>query len=162
MLITDERCGLMTKEEKWWLSSPDSLREGIGVVLHWKPTGWTVHRAIDGSPAARAGIQQGDVVYSINGYELGTKDDIREAFTVSARASAAKGSDCQWTYVLVRNGKQQSEEIKPSVLRSLIEHESTTGNAMHDYCYSCYECYMETSGWANCGHSGCSVRCVVT
>lgn len=147
------------KQANWWLHSTDTLRQGIGVVLHWKPTGWVVNRVIANSPAADAGVEAGDQVLSINGYELGAKEDLREIERESA-IKTAEGAPQKWQLRLVRSNTGQEIESATDTLRNLIEKESS--ETLHDYCYSCYECYMETNGWANCGKSGCSNKCIVT
>jgi len=146
-------------QANWWLHSQDTLRQGIGVVLHWKPTGWVVNRVITDSPAASAGIKAGDLIHSINGYELGSKEDLREIDRESA-IKTASGALEKWQLTLKRDNTGHEMESVTETIRSLIERESS--ETMHDYCYSCYECYMETNGWSDCGKDGCSGRCIVT
>lgn len=149
----------MTKAEKWWQNNPDTQRQGIGVVLHWKPTGWAVHRTLEGSPAAKAGIQKGDHIHSINGHELGATDDIKEVFLVATKSSVNLDNGL-WTHKIQRNGNKQIHLIKPAILRALIEEEERVSEeSSTEYCFSCYECYQETDGWYECGPGGCSGRC---
>ncbi len=150
----------MPEIKEWWRHDPDTLRKGIGVVLSWKPTGWAVRRVIAESPAEASGIQPGDVLSSVNGYELAAKDDISEAFRVSLETDL-EGAD-RHEYVFNSGGKAKKETFKAKSLRELIEAEYVKTGLMHDQCSTCYECWPTSNGWDKCGKTGCSGRCIVT
>jgi membrane-associated protease RseP (regulator of RpoE activity) len=76
---------------------------GVGVQTSTNPKGVEITDVADGSPAAKAGLQNGDVVTAIDGSDIGTADALRSA--VQAKQS---GDEISVTYT--RNG--QSNTIK--------------------------------------------------
>ncbi|MBX9569379.1 MAG: PDZ domain-containing protein [Candidatus Obscuribacterales bacterium] len=140
----------MPKIEKWWHKDPDSHRLGIGVILHWKPTGWVVDRTLLGSPAEKAGIKPGDVIVSLNEFGLGAREDIRESWM---------HKESPFRISLMRGGSEQAaQSIEAKTLRELFDEEEKLGGSLVG-CYTCYDCYDTSNGYRQCGEGGCSGEC---
>lgn len=75
----------------------DDLKDG----LDYQGDGILVNRVADDSPAAKAGLKQGDVIVSVNGRSVSEPDDLQEA------VRAAKVGD-RASLVVVREGKKQT------------------------------------------------------
>jgi serine protease Do len=71
------------------------------------PRGAIVVRVFDGSPAAAAGLQVGDVITTVDGRAV----DSRESFS-TATATATPGTPL--TLTLLRNGRSQSVTLRPA------------------------------------------------
>ena len=85
-----------------------------------RPVGVLVNRVTDGSPAARAGVQTGDVIFAVDGKEINDEDGLR--FRVGTKPAGATA-----ILTLIRNGKainvtttlQAPPEIPPRSLTVL-------------------------------------------
>jgi hypothetical protein len=139
----------MPKMEKWWHKDPDCHRLGIGVILHWKPMGWVVDRTLAGSPAENAGIRQGDIIITMNEFELAGRSDIRESWL---------HKDSPFSINLMRGSGEIVQSIEAKTLRELFDEEERLGGTLVG-CYTCYDCYDTSNGYRQCGESGCSGEC---
>jgi len=57
----------------------ESLDPQIDNYLHYRGTGVVVANVIQGSPADKAGLQQGDVIVELNHHKVSTPDDVSKA-----------------------------------------------------------------------------------
>ena len=77
---------------------------GVGVQTSTNPKGVEITDVADGSPAAKAGLQKGDVVTAIDGNDIGTAEALRSA--VQAKQS---GDEISVTYS--RNGQSNTVKV---------------------------------------------------
>jgi len=77
---------------------------GVGVQTSTNPKGVEITDVADGSPAAKAGLQKGDVVTAIDGNDIGTAEALRSA--VQAKQS---GDEISVTYT--RNGQSSTVKV---------------------------------------------------
>ena len=75
----------------------DDLRDG----LDYRGDGVLVNRVADDSPAAKAGVRQGDVIVSMNAKKVNAPEDLQDL------VRAARAGD-RATLVVVRDGKNQT------------------------------------------------------
>jgi len=103
---TDSKTGTETKSEskssRPWLgvvtqSLDDDLKDG----LNYNGDGVLVNRVAEDSPAAKAGVKQGDVIVSMNGKAVNDPDDLQELVRSAHAGDRA-------TLVIARDGKQQT------------------------------------------------------
>jgi S1-C subfamily serine protease len=88
-------------------SLDDDLKDG----LDYQGDGVLVNRVADDSPAAKAGLKQGDVIVSMNGKSVDSPDDLQDL------VRSAKAGD-KAAMVVVRDGKKQT------LTASLVERPS--------------------------------------
>jgi hypothetical protein len=74
--------------------------------------GLTVEEVMDGSPALEAGIEEGDIVISVNGEELEKFEGLQEA--VQKAGKAGESIELQ----IKRDGKEMKVEVKPTKTES--------------------------------------------
>ncbi len=98
----------------------DAEITGIGIDLEKKKRGLVVVSPIDGSPAARAGIEPGDLIVKIDGAEVGEFEDAVN------RIQGPSGSEVVLT--LDRRGKEITVRIK----REKFEVKTVEGRMLED------------------------------
>jgi membrane-associated protease RseP (regulator of RpoE activity) len=77
---------------------------GVGVQNSTNPKGVEITDVADGTPAAKAGLQNGDVITAIDGSDIATADAVRSA--VQAKQS---GDEISVTYT--RNGQSNTVKV---------------------------------------------------
>lgn len=95
---------------------PAARTGGLGVAISEHPDGVLIQRVHDGTPAARAGLESGDVIVEVDGKasaDLGLQEFIRQT-------TGAEGTDVE-VVVMRADGFEQSHLIRRQYLdRSLI------------------------------------------
>jgi C-terminal processing protease CtpA/Prc len=79
---------------------------GIEMETHEPTGGWTVTLVEPGSPAERAGLQEGDVLLAVNGVRYGSKD--KEAWH-AVKSSMKVGNTI--TYAVLRDERKQKIDV---------------------------------------------------
>ncbi|MCA9079924.1 MAG: PDZ domain-containing protein [Planctomycetaceae bacterium] len=92
----------------------NGLPEGVGSHLGFgNQEGVIVAKVLDGGPAAKAGIQQFDILLKLGDQTFGTPKDLQKA----VQAAASKPV----SITLMRAGKQQTVEVTPAPISDFQE-----------------------------------------
>jgi C-terminal processing protease CtpA/Prc len=132
--------------DRWWQDHPDVDRQALGIVFHKRGDKWIVHRALLGSPAEAAGVQQGDVLHEIIGKAI--EASIRPTKLAALIEILDTGSAHKIGFL--RGEEKVSKEMRPRVLRELLELDVMRGGAARGYCLACPRCRPSTSGVTVC------------
>jgi serine protease Do len=97
------------------------IARGVGLD---RPSGVLVNEVASGSPAARAGLKVGDIVYAVDGKEAGDPDTLR--YLVSSRAV---GSSVKLT--VVRDGQPRNVDLKLIAPPEVPARDTTTLTGNH-------------------------------
>ena len=114
------------KEYQDFEQQSDGQYAGIGVVLDIKAGSMRVVSAIEGSPAARAGIQSGDIIAQVNGQNVAD-------LTLNETAKLLNGEAGTEVKIIVQRG---DSIIEYSLLREIIATSSVSSRILNDeYAY---------------------------
>ena len=114
------------KEYKDFEQQSDGQYAGIGVVLDIKAGSMRVVSAIEGSPAARAGIQSGDIIAQVNGQNVAD-------LTLNETAKLMNGEAGTEVKIIVQRG---DSIVEYSLLREIIATSSVSSRILNDeYAY---------------------------
>ena len=114
------------KEYQDFEQQSDGQYAGIGVVLDIKAGSMRVVSAIEGSPAARAGIQSGDIIAQVNGQNVAD-------LTLNETAKLMNGEAGTEVKIIVQRG---DSIVEYSLLREIIATSSVSSRILNDeYAY---------------------------
>lgn len=114
------------KEYQDFEQQSDGQYAGIGVVLDIKAGSMRVVSAIEGSPAARAGIQSGDIIAQVNGQNVAD-------LTLNETAKLLNGEAGTEVKIIVQRG---DSIVEYSLLREIIATSSVSSRILNDeYAY---------------------------
>ncbi|WP_298644527.1 S41 family peptidase [uncultured Cardiobacterium sp.] len=114
------------KEYQDFEQQSDGQYAGIGVVLDIKAGSMRVVSAIEGSPAARAGIQSGDIIAQVNGQNVAD-------LTLNETAKLLNGEAGTEVKIIVQRG---DSIVEYSLLREIIATSSVSSRMLNDeYAY---------------------------
>ena len=114
------------KEYQDFEQQSDGQYAGIGVVLDIKAGSMRVVSAIEGSPAARAGIQSGDIIAQVNGQNVAD-------LTLNETAKLMNGEAGTEVKIIVQ---RDDSIVEYSLLREIIATSSVSSRILNDeYAY---------------------------
>ncbi|QEG41478.1 PDZ domain-containing protein [Roseimaritima ulvae] len=94
-----------------WLP-PDRQRWKLGVHAYNTDTGVVVTRVVPGSPASRAGIERGDRVVAVSGFQVGWIDDRLYPLGAELQRQAGRRGEVTLLMQNVRNRRLLNLDVK--------------------------------------------------
>lgn len=135
--LNDPYSSYMTAEEyETWVATATGEYSGVGITFTQDEDGnFVVVSVTDDSPAADAGIREGDIIKTVDGQEYSDLDVIGNAIR------GEEGSEIEITYI--RDGEEKSVTMtREKITQHSVEHRMLDGNIG----YISISSFIETTG----------------
>ena len=135
--LNDPYSSYMTAEEyETWVAAATGEYSGVGITFTQDEDGnFVVVSVTDDSPAADAGIREGDIIKTVDGQEYSDLDVIGNAIR------GEEGSEIEITYI--RDGEEKSVTMtREKITQHSVEHRMFDGNIG----YISISSFIETTG----------------
>lgn len=135
--LNDPYSSYMTAEEyETWVATATGEYSGVGITFTQDEDGnFVVVSVTDASPAADAGIREGDIIKTVDGQEYSDLDVIGNAIR------GEEGSEIEITYI--RDGEEKSVTMtREKITQHSVEHRMLDGNIG----YISISSFIETTG----------------
>ena len=135
--LNDPYSSYMTAEEyETWVATATGEYSGVGITFTQDEDGnFVVVSVTDDSPAADAGIREGDIIKTVDGQEYSDLDVIGNAIR------GEEGSEIEITYI--RDGEEKSVTMtREKITQHSVEHRMFDGNIG----YISISSFIETTG----------------